>query len=216
MRKHERLQKVLQAAHAIGAAGPFALAAALAFSLPARAQGDTILSDALGICLDISLTLEARGEAFEAAGWNRSEDTGLADAALAEAILISFLRPEQPETWADAQERSHETAARLRDRRGYDALSLYEREGATVAVEPNADGLPTCLYTGPPEPLDPVADAVRALAIVDFGAQTFVQGRARAAQVVAYSMTADAMSGFPEPLRYGAIFTTILDRRATQ
>jgi hypothetical protein len=216
VREHERLRKLLRAAHALGAAGLLALAAAMAFSLPARAQGDATMVDALELCLDNALTLEARGEGFEAAGWTRSEDTALADAALAEAILISFLRPEQPDTWADAQARSRETASRLRERRGYDALMLYARDSATVAVEPNADGLPTCLYTGPPAPLDPVADAVRALAIVDFGAQTFVQGRAPAAQVVAYSMAAGAMVDFPEPLTYGTIFTTILDRRATQ
>ncbi len=214
MREHERLRKLLRAAHAIGAAGLLALAASLAFSIPARAE-TAPLAGALALCLDNTLTLEARGESLEAAGWTRSDDTALADAALAEAILISFLRPEQPETWADAQARSRETAARLRERRGYDALMLFAREDATVAVEPNADGLPTCLYTGPPEPLDPVAEAVRALAIVDFGAQSFVQGRAPAAQVVAYSMEPDAMAGFPEPLTYGAIFTTILDRRVT-
>ena len=38
MHRHERLRKLLRAAHALGAAGLLALAAALSFTLPARAD----------------------------------------------------------------------------------------------------------------------------------------------------------------------------------
>jgi hypothetical protein len=38
--RHERLRKLLRAAHALGAAGLLALAAALSVTLPARANAD--------------------------------------------------------------------------------------------------------------------------------------------------------------------------------
>lgn len=192
-----------------------AVFAVVALAAPSRAEAG--LASSLELCLDNTLTLEARGLAFETAGWSRSQSQETADDVLAHALLISGLDPLQPESWAEGQERANNVAARLREGRGYDDVQLFLSDTHAVVVEPTRTGLHTCLYVGPPQDLSDAAATIDTrLPVRRIGARLQVQGRPPAAQLTAYSLDAEALSRFPVMLTYGTTMTISLDRRGTQ
>jgi hypothetical protein len=113
VREHERLRKLFRAAHAIGAAGLLALAAAMAFSLPARAQGDATpsalaaLPDTLRHCLEGEHAVHQMLEGLDELGWSRipPESEGL-DAFAFHVATVTFwgdVRSDASDaTWAEA------------------------------------------------------------------------------------------------------------------
>jgi hypothetical protein len=186
-------------------------ASLMAFGITATTPAMADMATALDLCLDRALSLDARVEAFEAAGWTRSTEMEIADLALAHAVLISGLNPEDPAGWGDSQNRADTIAANLRGGRGYDEVRLLVNGTEIVVVEPTRSGQNTCLYAGPAQDLAPVQTLLPEFPNYQIGSRRTIRGWPQYGQLIAYSMDDAVMDAFPEPLRYGAVFTVVLD-----
>lgn len=183
----------------------FAIAPQLAFA---------DMQTALDLCLNSDLTLDARAEAFADKGWVPYGDTKAIDAALAHAILISGLAPNDPESWSESQSRSTTIATRMRGNRGYDNVRFLanDRLGETITIEPNGSGLATCLYVGQEHTLTALNTFLPENTIRQTGPQLSIRGETGNGVVIAYAMTEAAVDKFVAPLVYSATFTVVLDR----
>lgn len=181
----------------------------LAAGLPAQAD----MATALALCLDQSLDIDARADAFEAAGWTRSDDRELADDALFHGVLISGLAPENPSVWAESQERAARIAENLRAARGHDEVRLVVNGDEAVVIEPSRSGLATCLYVGPPDDLAAAEAVMPDQPLYHIGARRTIRGTPPYGQLIVYAMDEDAIDDFPVPLRFASTFTSVLDRR---
>lgn len=187
------------------------LSASFAFA-PLLAFAD--MQTALDLCLDSNLTLDARGDAFADHGWMRDGNTEAIDAALAHAILISGIAPNDPESWAESQSRSATIAMRMRGNRGYEDVQFLANDaiGETITIEPNGSGLATCLYVGQDHSLAALSAILPEDTIRQTGPQMSIRGETGNGVVIAYALSADAVDQFAVPLAYSSTFTVVLDR----
>ncbi|MEL6953978.1 MAG: hypothetical protein AAFN09_09510 [Pseudomonadota bacterium] len=174
------------------------------------------IGTALDLCFDPELDLEGKVLGFVDAGWDVSLDMTVADVALSHALLLSGLQPDAPDDWASSQERSVEIATNLRERRGYDTVTLVVNEAEAVVIEPNRSGLLTCLYVGPPSEMAAVAEVLEGGAlsrIATEGPRTEMRGSPDFGTLQAHAITQEAAESFPEPLSFATTFTAISNRR---
>lgn len=146
MRKHERLRTVLRAAHALCAAGLLALAAAMAFSLPARAQSnDAALDAALALCGALPNQTQLARDALRASGWEATEEG--APVALYNAMLaFNFDATDLSYTFGNA---SFMMASVLGNSSlGDDQVSMSFEE-YNLGILGIAEGTPYCVLSGP-------------------------------------------------------------------
>lgn len=185
-----------------------------ALVLASAAQADA--ARALDLCLDNTLTLEARAAAFAADGWRRVEDSGTADAALRFALFASALDPANTAAWPEAIDRAALVAFNLRDRRGYDGATVLVRAdgAAVVTIEPNGAGLHTCLYVGPETDLSTVVPVVPDAVLRELPLRASIRAETSRAAVFAHAVNPQGYASLQDPPAFTMTFTTVLDRGA--
>jgi len=142
------------AAHIAAALGLVGLALLVLFTRPAAAD----MASALQSCL-APREAGALVALLEGHGWREATEPAAIDVALTDAMTLTFLRSGEPDTWDDTAERSAGLAERQRRAVGYDAVRLLTHpSGATLTLETNRAGNPTCLYVGPETDLSAFAE----------------------------------------------------------
>lgn len=138
-------EAISTAAHLAAAIALLSLAVLVVLSRAAAAD----MASALESCLE-PREPEAHVALLETGGWMESTAPESIDAALRDAMTLTFLRRGEPETWAETADRSVGLAERSRGAVGYDAVRfLWHPSGGTLTLEPDRFGNPTCLYVGP-------------------------------------------------------------------
>ena len=186
--------------------------AAVCFVLGWTDRAHAGMDQALSHCLDSALSIDDRAIQLQQDGWAISDGTELTDAALIHALLISGLKPTEPDGWAESQEKAQTIAERLRSRRGYDAATTLFLDDHVVTIEPNGSGLSTCLYVGPSTDLQAAKAMIPDAPLRMTGPMSLLRGETSNGVLIAYSLPTDLSDRFPDPLEYLATFTVVLDR----
>ncbi len=162
----------------------------------------------LDLCLDTSLTPEARLEVLSGDGWREADGT----VAFAVALTLTRVNSGAPEGWADVLADSLNTAPRAID--GGDATYIAALDdSAGVFIGRNRTGLQICLYLGDDPDMSPLAGALDGSIVRTIGEVSRIRGDGVKSLISAHAMTDQGRAVFEPALPFGLTFTVVLDRQ---
>ncbi|MDD9921561.1 MAG: hypothetical protein OXQ92_04665 [Boseongicola sp.] len=190
-------------------AATYTMIAASILAMPAFAGMQT----AVDLCLDTSLDIPARAEAFEAHGWMTENSVKSAESLFRDAVIISTVSATDQTSWPNAEKRAEALAVPFGKRLSARKVHVLRTDSSAIVLQRNGQGLQTCLYVGNEAGLSIIADVLDGSVLRTIGEVTRIRGDGPKSSISSHHISPEAAAEFAKPLNYTTAFSIVLDRQ---